>query len=47
VFERLDDQLVSVPPGDFDPAIDVVEPEAALGGKWQRPVEILLKRIRC
>ena len=45
MFEGLDDHVVPVPTKDFNPAVDIVEAESAIGGKRECLVEVLLKRI--
>ena len=45
VFEGFDGHFVAVPAGDFNPAVDIVEAEPAIGGERERPVEVLLKLI--
>ena len=45
VFEGFDGHFVAVPAGDFNPAVDIVEAEPAIGGEREGLAEILLKLI--
>ena len=47
MFEGFDGHFVPAPADDFDPAVDVVEAEPAIGVEREGLGEILLKRVSC